>query len=193
MTFKLDLDPDTTLVLSLILYGFPEGWLYFVTRFIINLKKWFKHFYLLNKKIIFDFNEKMYINFGGNYNNLPMFSNLHATPHRELQEKFSFFLRAVIFRKKLIPEWTNSRITTSLWPKSKSKMAARFLKERFRSHQKSLALIGCCKIIYRAFSVVNFFFLVWMCRLAAGIGVGVRSMPTGSFGWGGLMLQDPPH
>ena len=23
------------------------------------------------------------------------------------------------------------------------------------------------------------------------MGVGVRSMPTGSFGWGGLMLQDP--
>ena len=36
--------------------------------------------------------------------------------------------------------------------------------------------------------------LVWMCRLAAGMGVGVRSMPTGSFGRGGLMLQDlkPP-
>ena len=27
--------------------------------------------------------------------------------------------------------------------------------------------------------------------LAAGMGVGVRSMPTGSFGRGGLMLQDP--
>ena len=49
----------------------------------------------------------------------------------------------------------------------------------------SLALIGCCKIIYRAFSVVIFFFfvflLVWMRRLATGMGVGVRSMPTGSF------------
>ena len=32
-----------------------------------------------------------------------------------------------------------------------------------------------------------FFFL----SLAAGMGVGVRSMPTGSFGRGGLMLQDP--
>ena len=30
-----------------------------------------------------------------------------------------------------------------------------------------------------------------MRRLAAGMGVGVRSMPTGSFGWGGLMLKDP--
>ena len=30
-----------------------------------------------------------------------------------------------------------------------------------------------------------------MRRLAAGMGVGVRSMPTGSVGWGGLMLQDP--
>ena len=45
-----------------------------------------------------------------------------------------------------------------------------------------VALIGCCKIIYRAFSVVIFFLLVWMRRLAAGMGVGVRSMPTGSFG-----------
>ena len=33
--------------------------------------------------------------------------------------------------------------------------------------------------------------LVWMRRLAAGMGVGVRSMPTGSFGREGLMLQDP--
>ena len=30
-----------------------------------------------------------------------------------------------------------------------------------------------------------------MRRLAAGMGIGVRSMPTGSFGWGGLMLKDP--
>ena len=81
-----------------------------------------------------------------------------------------------------------------LWSKSKSKVASWSLKERFRSHQKSLALIGCCEIIYRAISVVIFFFLVWMRRLAAGMGVGVRSMPTGSFGWGGLMLLDlnPP-
>ena len=35
------------------------------------------------------------------------------------------------------------------------------------------------------------FFFVWMRRLAAGMGVGVRSMPTGSFGCGVLMLQDP--
>ena len=37
--------------------------------------------------------------------------------------------------------------------------------------------------------------LVWKMRsLAAEMGVGVRSMPTGSFGRGGLMLQDtPPH
>ena len=36
--------------------------------------------------------------------------------------------------------------------------------------------------------------IMWMCSLAAGMGVGVRSMPTGSFEWGGLMLQDlkPP-
>ena len=37
--------------------------------------------------------------------------------------------------------------------------------------------------------------LVWKMRsLAAGMRVGVRSMPTGSFGQGGLMLQDlkPP-
>ena len=93
-------------------------------------------------------------------------------------------------RMKYIPEWTNSRKTTSLWPKSKSKVASWSLKERFRSHQKCLPLIGCCKIIYRAISVV-IFFLVWMRRLAAGVGVGVRSMSTGSFGWGGLMLQDP--
>ena len=33
--------------------------------------------------------------------------------------------------------------------------------------------------------------LVWMRRLANGMGVGVRSMPTGSFGRKGLMLQDP--
>ena len=34
--------------------------------------------------------------------------------------------------------------------------------------------------------------LVWKIRsLAAGMGVGVRSMLTGSFGRGGLMLQDP--
>ena len=94
-------------------------------------------------------------------------------------------------RKEYIPEWTNNRITTPLW--QRSKVASRFLKERFRSHQYSLALIGCCKIIYRAFSVVIFFcfLLVWMRRLAAGMGVGVRSMPTGSFGWGGLMLKDP--
>ena len=45
----------------------------------------------------------------------------------------------------------------SLWPRSKSKVTSRFLKERFRSHQKSLVLIGCCKIIYRAISVVIFF------------------------------------
>ena len=32
--------------------------------------------------------------------------------------------------------------------------------------------------------------LVWMRRFATGMGVGVRSMPTGSFGRGGLMLQD---
>ena len=33
---------------------------------------------------------------------------------------------------------------------------------------------------------------VWKIRsLAAGMGVEVRSMPTGSFGQGGLMLQDP--
>ena len=38
------------------------------------------------------------------------------------------------------------------------------------------------KIIYRAISVVIFFLLVWMRRLAAGMGVGVRSMPTESFG-----------
>ena len=30
-----------------------------------------------------------------------------------------------------------------------------------------------------------------MRSLAAGMGVGVRSMPTGSFGRGGLVLQDP--
>ena len=41
----------------------------------------------------------------------------------------------------------------------------------------------------RAISVV--ICLVWMRRLTAGMGVGVRSMPTGSFGRGGLMLQDP--
>ena len=79
----------------------------------------------------------------------------------------------------------------SLWQKSRSKVASWFLKERFRSQQKSLALIGCCKIISRAISVVIFFFLVRMYRLAARIGVGVRSIPNGSFGWGGLMLQDP--
>ena len=56
------------------------------------------------------------------------------------------------------------------------------LKERFRSHQKSLALIGCCKIIYRAISVV--IFLVWKRRLATGMGVRERSMPTWSFGRG---------
>ncbi len=33
--------------------------------------------------------------------------------------------------------------------------------------------------------------LVWMRSLAARIGVGVRSMPTGSFERGGLMLQNP--
>ena len=33
--------------------------------------------------------------------------------------------------------------------------------------------------------------LVWMRSLPAGMGDGVRSMPTGSFGRGGLMLQDP--
>ena len=43
----------------------------------------------------------------------------------------------------------------------------------------------------RAISAV--IYLVWMRSLAAGMGVGVRSMPTGSFGQGGLMLQDPKH
>ena len=52
-------------------------------------------------------------------------------------------------------------------------------------------LIGCCKIIYRAISVFIFFFLVWNRRLAVGMGVGVRSMSTGSFGWGAMMFQDP--
>ena len=34
--------------------------------------------------------------------------------------------------------------------------------------------------------------LVWKIRnLAAGMGVGVRSIPTGSFGREGLKLQDP--
>ena len=62
--------------------------------------------------------------------------------------------------------------------------------ERFRSHQRSLGLIGCCKIKSdRGISVV--ISLVWMHSLAAGIGVGVRSMPTESFGRGGLILQDP--
>ena len=35
--------------------------------------------------------------------------------------------------------------------------------------------------------------LVWMRRLAAGMGVGVRSKPTESFGQGGLMLRDSKH
>ena len=85
-------------------------------------------------------------------------------------------------------EETMSRITTSQQPESKSKVASRFLKERFRSHQKSLALIGCCKIIYRAISVV--ICIAWMRMLAPGMKVRVRSMPTGSFGRRGLMLQD---
>ena len=53
-----------------------------------------------------------------------------------------------------------------------------------------MALIGCCKIKSdRATSVV--ICLVWMRSLSAGMEVGVRSMPTGSFGREGLMLQDP--
>ena len=39
--------------------------------------------------------------------------------------------------------------------------------------------------------VVIFFFLVWMRRLAAGMGFGVRSMPTGSFGWEGSDVPRP--
>ena len=35
------------------------------------------------------------------------------------------------------------------------------------------------------------FTLCGCARLAAGMGFGVRSMPTVSFGWGGLMLKDP--
>ena len=36
-----------------------------------------------------------------------------------------------------------------------------------------------------------FLFFLSLFRKPFGMGVGVRSMPTGSFGWGGLMLQDP--
>ena len=60
-------------------------------------------------------------------------------------------------KKKYIPDRTNGRIMTALRPKSKSKVASRFLKERFRSHQKSLALIGCCKLYIEPF-LWSFFF-----------------------------------
>ena len=85
---------------------------------------------------------------------------------------------------------TNSRITTSLQPKSKSKVASRFLKERFRSHQKSLALIGCCKIIYRAISVVIFSCVdaPVSCRDGSWSKINAK---LGHLGEGGLMLQDP--
>ena len=40
-------------------------------------------------------------------------------------------------------------------------------------------------------AISAFICLVWKIRsLAVGMGVGVRSMPTGSFGQGALMLQD---
>ena len=43
----------------------------------------------------------------------------------------------------------------------------------------------------RAISVV--ICLVWkMCSLVAGMGVGVKSMPTGSSVWGGLKLPHEP-
>ena len=56
------------------------------------------------------------------------------------------------------------------------------LEEWFKSHQKSLALIGCCKIIYRVISVV--ICLVWMRRLAAGMGVGEDQCQLGHLGEG---------
>ena len=57
------------------------------------------------------------------------------------------------------------------------------LKESFSSHQRSQALIGCCqnskvRSINKAISAVTCLVLK-IRRLAAGKGVGVRSMPTG--------------
>ena len=94
-------------------------------------------------------------------------------------------------KKKNIPDRTNSRMTTSSRQGKQEESGLQILKESYSSYQRSQAVIGCCQnssviLINRAISAV--IGLVWK---IGRMRVDVRSMPTGSFGWGRLMLQDP--
>ena len=112
-------------------------------------------------------------------NKLPSLDEYFMPRHSCFNRNFIFMYRFFFFYLfihyfLLVKKWgwrrekegIHTGVTTSLQPKSKSKVASLFLKETFRSHQKSLALIGCCKIIYRAFSVVRSFFFFSLCGRA---------------------------